>query len=347
MTCISASALDMSGLHMSRLYLNEAALWLAHPNTGLSSVPWEIDPYGVAAVLPTGLIYGVGLSRVWAKTGVGQGIAVWRALAFGIGWTVLTFALLSPLDSLSDLLFSAHMLQHELLMLVVAPLMILGRPMLAALWILPRATRLKVTQASNRTWAQVCWGFLSTPWFALALHGLVRWIWHAPALFEGAMRNPSWHAFQHFTFFASAALFFRVLFEGRYGKAGYGVAMLFVFATALHTSVLGALFALGPHVAYAIYALRSPLVGQNALEDQELAGLLMWIPSGFVFAGIGLALFGAWLGEIEKRAELVNKRRQAGAVTVSATEASMESDSRFHSPGAEETARPDRGTHLA
>jgi putative membrane protein len=127
-------------------------------------------------------------------------------------------------------------------------------------------------------------------------------LWHVPVLFEAAMRDERLHAFQHFTFFLSAALFWWALVHGRYGRAGYGLAVLFVFATAVHTSILGALISVAPRLIYAIYEQRARLAGWQPLEDQELAGLIMWIPSGLLFLATALALFAAWLGEAERRA---------------------------------------------
>jgi putative membrane protein len=117
------------------------------------------------------------------------------------------------------------------------------------------------------------------------------------------MRNEALHAVQHFTFFLSAALFWWALVHGRYGKAGYGLAVLFVFATAVHTSVLGALISIAPRLLYPIYAQRASGLGWDPLEDQELAGLIMWIPSGGLFTLTALALFCAWLGEAERRSQ--------------------------------------------
>jgi cytochrome c oxidase assembly factor CtaG len=116
------------------------------------------------------------------------------------------------------------------------------------------------------------------------------------------MRSEPLHAFQHLTFFATAALLWWALIHGRYGKVGYGVSVLFVFATVMHTSVLGALISIAPRVLYPIYQQRSLALGWDPLEDQELAGILMWVPSGVLLTLVGLALFAAWLGEAERRA---------------------------------------------
>jgi putative membrane protein len=130
----------------------------------------------------------------------------------------------------------------------------------------------------------------------------VRWAWHLPVLFEAALRSEPIHALQHFTFFASAGLFWWSLILGRYGRMGYGIAVLFVFATALHTSVLGAMFALATGPAYPLYEERAIVWRVDALADQQLAGFIMWVAAGTLFVLLGLALFVAWLGEARRRA---------------------------------------------
>jgi putative membrane protein len=247
-------------------------------------------------------LYTLGLARLWRSAGAGTGLGLGQVSCFLLALGTLAVALLSPLDGWSDRLFSAHMAQHELLMVVAAPLLVLGRPLTAYLWALPRDGRARVGHWLQRPAVQSTWQFLSAPLFVLLLHAVVRWVWHVPALFEAAMRDERLHAFQHFSFFLSAALFWWALVHGRYGRAGYGLAVLFVFATAVHTSILGALISVAPRLIYAIYEQRARLAGWQPLEDQELAGLIMWIPSGLLFLTTALALFAAWLGEAERRA---------------------------------------------
>jgi putative membrane protein len=194
------------------------------------------------------------------------------------------------------------MSQHELLMVVAAPLLVLGRPAIALAWTLPPAARRAVSHGIKQPFWQLAWLFVYAPLFVLAAHAVVRWIWHQPAWFEAAMRDEALHTLQHASFFGSATLFWWALVHGRYGRIGYGLGVLFVFATMLHTSILGALISVAPRLLYPIYSDRTQQFGWEPLEDQELAGLIMWIPSGILFTAIGLALFAAWLGEAERRA---------------------------------------------
>ena len=200
--------------------------------------------------------------------------------------------------SRSEILFSAHMAQHEILILVSAPLMVLGRPMLVVLWALPPSQRSWVGRRMRHQVLLAMWSAITGPLVVLLLHAVVLWVWHVPALFEAALADETVHVLQHLSFFVTAVLFWWALIHGRYGRAGYGVGVAYVFATAMHTQILGALLAFGTRVWYPTHAART---GAGALEDQQLAGIVMWVPFGVIFVVISLALFAAWLGEIERR----------------------------------------------
>src|SRR5688572_2993918 len=100
---------------------------------------WGLDPVVIASLVLSGWLYFRGLRRMWREAGPGRGIRRWEAGAYAAGWLALFVALVSPLHPLGEVLFSAHMTQHELLMLVSAPLIVLGRPVVAFLWSMPVA----------------------------------------------------------------------------------------------------------------------------------------------------------------------------------------------------------------
>ncbi len=220
----------------------------------------------------------------------------------------IAVALLSRLDALADVLFSAHMGQHEILMLVAAPLLVMGKPWLTAAWALPERRRASLLAVSKRRTVRGPFRVLTGPLTILILHAVALWIWHVPGLFEHALRNENVHAFQHFCFFATAALFWWTLVNGRYGRAGYGAAVVFVFLTGLHSGVLGALITVAGRLWYPLHGARSAAAGVDPLRDQQLAGLLMWIPAGVLLMVLGLALLAAWLGEAERRGRVLQGR---------------------------------------
>ena len=272
------------------------------PSPGVFAGTWDLSGWDLAILVllfAIGGAYVAALARSWRRAGVGRGIRLWEAWAFAAGWAALLTALIG-LDGLSGVLFSAHMTQHELLMLVAAPLVVLGRPLVVLVWLLPAHLRLRIRRA-QRPLALGVWRRLTAPVTVLLVHGVVVWLWHAPALFEAALQSEAIHALQHLCFFWTALLFWWALVHGRYGRVGYGVAVAFVFVTAMHTTLLGALLTFAPTVWYPTYEVTVAARGASAIEDQQLAGLLMWVPSGVIFLLIGLGLFAAWLGESARR----------------------------------------------
>jgi len=232
-----------------------------------------------------------------------------EAAAFYLGQLSLLVALVSPIDRLSDLLFSAHMTQHEILLVVAPPLVVLGRPVVALGWAFGPEHRARVMRALDSAVPSGFWRWLSAPLSILLLHGLVLWLWHIPALFEAALRSEAIHAVQHASFFLTAVIFWWAIARGRYGRGGYGLASAFVFATAMHTSILGALLTVASRLWYPLYAARGAAFAVDAQDDQTLAGLIMWVPGGVLLGLLALGLFAAWLGESERRVEHAARRR--------------------------------------
>ena len=265
---------------------------------------WTWEPFTVAIIFLSAALYGAGVRALWRRAGAGRGIARWEAAAFLAGLATVAAALLSPLAWLSTILFSAHMTQHELLMLVSAPLLAFGRPLQAFLWALSPARREGLGSITRRPPVLLTWHALTGPAAAFVLHALALWIWHVPAMYEAALRSSGIHALQHASFLVTAALFWWGMIYGRYGRLGYGIGVLYVFLTAVHSSLLGALMTVAPRLWYPTYAGSGGSWNVDALEDQQLAGLLMWVPSGVIFIMFGLALLAAWLGESERRARL-------------------------------------------
>jgi putative membrane protein len=273
---------------------------------------WGKDPLTIFFLALSAVLYITGVRRLWREAKSGKGIKKWEALVFAAGWISLFVALLSPLHPLGEVLFSAHMTQHEILMLVSAPLLVLGRPLIAFLWALPMKWRQKVGGWSKANWFRKPWRAISNPLAAWAIHLVALWIWHLPVLFQATLKSDFVHFLQHFSFLASALLFWWALIHGAKGLLGYGAAVLYVFSTAAHSGLLGALLTLATTVIYPAYAETAPAFGLTALEDQQLGGLIMWIPPGVLYTIAGLALLAGWLREAEERAA---KREENDAFT--------------------------------
>ncbi len=273
---------------------------------------WGRDPLTIVGLTVSAVLYTAGVRRLWSINGTGKGIRRWEAAAFAAGWLSLFIALLSPLHPLGEVLFSAHMTQHEVLMLVSAPLLVLGRPLIAALWALPLGWRHRVGGVTKHAWFQRVWRAVSAPFAAWAIHLVVLWVWHLPALFQATLRSDAVHLLQHASFLGSALLFWWALIYGARGLMGYGVAVLYVFSTAGHSGVLGALLTLAATVIYPAYAETAAGFGLTPLEDQQLGGLIMWVPAGVLYTVAGLLLLAGWLRAAADRADRNDLRTTLG-----------------------------------
>jgi putative membrane protein len=263
---------------------------------------WEMG-----IVLPLVLIavlYCLGHRRVLRRNRRNPAIRPWQALCFWLGWLSLVVALVSPLHELGEALFSAHMAQHEILMVVAAPLLALSRPMVAFLFALPFSWRRRIGRWTRSSTVRKTWRFLTGALVAWVIQAVTLWAWHIPAFYQATLKNDDIHALQHTMFLVSALLFWYTLFYGRHGRLGYGMAFIYIFTTALQTSVLGAVMTLAQTAWYPIYNGRTAPWGLSLLQDQQLGGLIMWIPSGIVLVIAGLALFAGWISEAERRQSL-------------------------------------------
>jgi cytochrome c oxidase assembly factor CtaG len=172
-------------------------------------------------------------------------------------------------------------------------------PVIALLWAMPERMRRPSLKLLRRRPMRFAWAAVTSPLAAFVLHAFALWIWHLPVLYGAALAHESLHMVQHLCFFGTAALFWWGIEHGRYGRAGLGMAVVFVFATAVHSGTLGALLTLSPRLWYPEYDV-SHSWGLTALEDQQLAGLVMWIPAGLIVAGGGLMLFARWIQESDR-----------------------------------------------
>jgi cytochrome c oxidase assembly factor CtaG len=224
-----------------------------------------------------------------------------RTALFWTGWVSLVIALAPPLEPWTVRSFAAHMIQHELMMLVAAPLLVMSRPFGILLWGLPAMASHalgRVMQTRTLRWLA---RRLSSPVVAWLVHAVVLWCWHVPITFEAALARPSVHWIQHASFFVAAALFWWSVFATGPLAERRGTAIISVFTTAVHTSALGALFTFSSRLWYPTYASAVAPWGLTPLEDQQLGGLVMWVPGGTVFLIVGLALTGRWLTQAGKR----------------------------------------------
>src|SRR3954454_7931747 len=147
----------------------------AHGDVGEAlgtTATWTYDPWVVVPLYSSALLYLVGSHRIWRHAGTGRGVRHWQVACFWCGWTLLALALLSPLHWLGERLFVAHMVEHEVLMVIAEPLLAGARPVGAFLWAMPRRWRVAVGDAARHAVSAAPWRALRNPLVATALHGI-------------------------------------------------------------------------------------------------------------------------------------------------------------------------------
>jgi putative membrane protein len=241
----------------------------------------------LVACLVAAWLYGRGLRALWAHAGHERAVRRWQAVCFALGVLTVGLALESPLDTWAAMWFSAHMVQHLLLMLVGAPLIVLSAPLVPFAWGLPNEWRGMV-----RPLAKLAHVLSSAP-LAFALHSLALWLWHVPLLYDAAVAFPPLHVLEHLSFVLTGLVFWWALLGA--GKSRYGAGVLFVFGMALESTLLGALLTFSREAWYTAHLNSVSPWGLSPQEDQQLAGLIMWIPGGSIYLVCALALFASWL----------------------------------------------------
>jgi cytochrome c oxidase assembly factor CtaG len=266
------------------------------------SSAWAWEPTIVLGLALTAWVYARGVRTLWKRAGPGHGIRRWQAAVFGAGLATLFIALISPLDALGSALFSAHMVQHLLLIAVAAPLLVVGAPLAPLLWGLPDGARRAVGGRWRlRRWVRAGWRALTDPLVVWALNAVALWVWHLPGLYQAALRSEAVHTFEHGSFLATALLFWWTVAHCRArGRLSQGAGVLYLFTAAMQGGILGALMTFTPRPWYPIYESSVAAWGLTPLEDQQLAGLIMWIPSGLIYALGALVLLAAWLHAAER-----------------------------------------------
>jgi putative membrane protein len=275
---------------------------LAHGGDGHPSTGWTWDPWITVPLILSALLYGRGALVLQRRGIVGRSTRRWQALAYGAGWLCLAGALVSPLHEIGEQLFTAHMIEHEIVMTVAAPLLVLARPGGAFLWAFPTRTRRRLGATVRARSTRRGWTVLTRPLTATLLHAIAIWVWHVPLFFDAAVTNVVLHRLQHLSFFLTAVLFWWAMLW----RANPAIAAGEIFVTMLHTSVLGALLTFSPRVLYDAQTVLSERWGLTPLEDQQLAGLVMWVPVGTVYAAAAIAFFACWVRRSGRRWKAVD-----------------------------------------
>ncbi|MGH7363324.1 MAG: cytochrome c oxidase assembly protein [Candidatus Methylomirabilales bacterium] len=266
---------------------------------------WNWRPDVLFVLTALGTAYAIGWLRL-RKRGA-RAARPWRLVVYLAGLTTVGLALLSPIDTLGSLLFLMHMVQHELLIMVAAPLLLLANPLPASLWGLPRRPRRAMRSLLGRgaavrrvlraaTWMPVAWGvFVSN-----------LWAWHLPAAYEAALGNELLHDLEHLTFFGTALLFWWPIINPAprlHGQIPYGLRIVYIVAAAFQNAALGFAIAVTERVLYPSYTAAPRLWGLSPLYDQAFGGGIM-SEGGMMFLIPLLVLVARWLNAEERKTRL-------------------------------------------
>lgn len=262
-----------------------------------------VDPVPMVGLALAGAAYG---EAVMARRRRGRlPITRRHVAAFAAGLGTVAVALSPPLERMAAERFAAHMLQHLLLILVAAPLVAAGRPVRVIRGAHPPARRRRTGRrlGSRLRPLRVLAGHPVVVWMA-ASAGL--WLWHSPALYGLALRHEAVHAAEHLTFFAAFAWFWtKVINAGRPRThtarrlSARPAALALTFATALASGALGAVLTFAGAPLYPEQAARAAAAGVSPLEDQQLAGALMWMPPGLVYLATMAVLLVRWFADLD------------------------------------------------
>lgn len=244
---------------------------------------WNLDWFTWGALAGAALVYG------WAAV-VRPPSDSWRPRCFFAGLGVAAVALVSPLDALSGSLGSAHMVQHVLLTMVAAPLLVLGAAVQAVLRALPPSARRRSGAWRRHPLARAAARAAGDPVLTAGVFVAVLWIWHARGPYEAALGNDVLHAVEHATFFAAAALSWAALLSARRRRLRSGVGVLVLFGLSMQCGLLGVLLTFATEPWYPTYETTTQVWGLSPLTDQQLSGVIMWVPAGGIYLVVALVL---------------------------------------------------------
>jgi cytochrome c oxidase assembly factor CtaG len=295
----------MTMIPMTLLPLTRAGVALA------PQLDWNLDPtlvLGVAALVGA-YFYAIGPLR--RKYDLGPPAGDRQVAAFLAAIVTLVVALVSPLDALGDrYLFSAHMTQHMLLAVVFPPLFLLGIPA----WLLAPLVRRPAALFAGRA--------LTNPFVAFFLLNGALYIWHIPSLYDATLTNEALHVFEHLIFLATGVLFWWPVLgpSPELPRLSRPLAVLYLFLACQPMVLLGALLTFASQPFYAPYVAAPRIWGSTPLGDQQLGGLIMWLPTNIPYLIALSALFFQWVGErdlaereaAEELAELEDTGQPAG-----------------------------------
>lgn len=289
------------------------------PSTALQVLlaGWNFSPSIVLGILALAGLYAYGTGPLRVRWRLGDPVPRVRQVTYYLGMGVLAFALLSPLDKLGDeYLFSAHMVQHMLLVMVVPPLLLLGTPGWLIRPLLRRTGLLALARWFNDA-LPAARGLL-LPLIVFTLFNADFWVWHAPPLYDLTLRNEQIHILEHVTFLVFATLNWLPILSPLpedLPRLPRLAQVLYLFLSCQPMVLLGALLTFAGHPLYAPYVAAPRIFGLSPLSDQQLGGLIMWIPGSVVYILMMSVIFFQWVQH--QSDEAIRREMEEDAAAVS------------------------------
>jgi putative membrane protein len=235
----------------------------------------------------------------------------WRTAAFLSGMAAIVVALCSPIEAYEGQLFSVHMVQHMLLELVAAPLILLGAPVTLTLRVASPGVRRGLLAILHSRIVAV----LTFPLLTWLLFAAVNWGWHFSTLYDDALENVPLHYLQHATFLIAALLFWWPVVGADPGRwrLRYPVRLFYLFLAMPQNSFLGVALMSAPAVLFPHYLTTLRPWGPSPLTDQNLGGIVMWVFGDLVFLIAMAAVVAAWVRHEDRRTARLDARLDAEA----------------------------------
>lgn len=257
---------------------------------------WHWESWLLVGLVIMAWLYSRGVRILWWRSGVGQGVTVGQALAFNGGLTVLFIAFISPLHALSADLFIAHTVQHLLLILLAAPLLLLGKAPVALGWAIPK----EIQRWWHYWWRKqgdlyLIGRFFLQPRVSWSAYLATLWLWQAPYVYKVALHDELVHLVQHGVLLAASMLFWRLLLLPQSDETvSPALRFCFVATIALASILLGALITLTPPLWYPIYLPTAQRWGLTPVADQQLTGIVLLVSMGLVYLSLTIGYWRTW-----------------------------------------------------
>jgi putative membrane protein len=249
-----------------------------------AGLTWSLAPEVVLPVIIFALVYSYGVWRLISRKDPVRPTTTELGL-FASGMVMIALAVISPLCRLASTMAWAHMVQHAILVVVAPPLILLGRPGAVFAAAMPRSF------PSAK--------FVRSPALATTVYGMAIWFWHGPRFYQAGLLDATVHLAMYASLLAAAFIFWRAVIEAIRSPGGQsGIMAVCLLVTIIHTGLLGALLTFSHSLWYPLVSAQAGSWGLSPLEDQELAGLIMWVPMGMIYIVAALAVIGAWVNTL-------------------------------------------------